>query len=101
MASEPTDEQKRTKRVVAGVAQLQPLEEKGHYGLFRPVYIDGWDEEKGEFVRVGGDPLGPLAIFREARKGETVHIRTVDVTTSRQIELTCVWRPEDGGEPPR
>lgn len=92
--TEPSDEQKREKKVSFGPAQLRNEEERGHYGLYRPLIVDAWDDQRGEFVRIEAEePVGPLAIFREARQGEPVDMRTIHPKTQQELRLTCVWDP--------
>ena len=93
--SEPSDEEKRTKKISFGPAELRPFEEEaGHVGLYRPLFFDGWDETTGEFIRVTADrPVGPLAVFREARGTEAVDMRTIDPVSQRELRLHCVWDP--------
>ncbi len=93
--SEPSDEEKRKRKVSLGPARLMPELERGHYGLYRPVVIEGWDERVGEVVRIESEehrPVGPLAVFREARAGEPIHMRSAK-QDGTQLELTCVWDP--------
>lgn len=92
--NEPSDEKKREKKVSFGPAELRAVEEKGHYGLFRPLLIDAWDDQKGEFIRIETEkPVGPLAIFREVRGSEPVDMRTIHPQTQQELKLTCVWDP--------
>jgi len=102
--TEPTDEQKRTKSIKMGKALLKPVDEPEHYGLFRQLFVDGWDEDHGNMVRIApDDPVGPLAVFRVARNGETVHMKTFHPELKTPLDLTCVWDGDTGtylrGEP--
>jgi len=102
--TEPTDEQKRTKSIKMGKAFLKPVDEPEHYGLFRQLFVDGWDEDHGNMVRIApDDPVGPLAVFRVARNGETVHMKTFHPELKTPLDLTCVWDGDTGtylrGEP--
>ncbi len=95
--NEPSDEDKRKKKVSMGAAILRPMEERDHFGLYRPLMIDQWDDVRGKFVRmVPDDPIGPLAIFRIARRDDAVHMRTIHPETQRELHLTCVWDNDSG-----
>lgn len=95
--SEMTDEDKKKKTISLGPSILRPMEEKGHFGLFRPVLITGWDEKEGAVVQVEmGKELGPLMVFRTAAKDEKVDVRTIDPRTQREVLLHKVWDGRQG-----
>lgn len=77
-----------------GAAVLRPHgEEKGHYALFRPMVLVR--NEDGKITREQLEQeLGPLAIYRERRRGdnEQTALRTNDPLTGRPMELVLVWR---------
>lgn len=81
-----------------GAAVLRPHgEEKGHYAMFRPMVLVR--NEGGKITREQLEQeLGPLAIYRERRKGDTEQtvLRTNDPVTGRPMELILVWRPGMG-----
>lgn len=94
MIDEPSDEKKKERKISMGPAILQAEEEAGHYGLYRPLFIDAWDDKRGMFVRISTDsPIGPIAVFREARSGEKVDMKTIHPVTQKKLDLTCVWDP--------
>jgi hypothetical protein len=87
-----TDEEKKQRKVLLGAAILRPMDEKDHFGLFRPVIIRGWDEELGAVAQVElSRELGPLKVFRPARGNDRVDLRTIDPRTQREIMLHQVW----------
>ena len=95
--AEMTNEDKRKKRISMGPAVLRPMDEQGHFALYRPVLITGWDESVGKIVQVeAGKELGPLMIFRVAAKDEKVDVRTIDPRTQRELLLHKVWDGRQG-----
>lgn len=82
-----------------GSAVMQAMEEKDHYGLYRPIVIVR--KEGGKVTRERlQDMLGPLAVYRTRRKGDVIPanvgslpgmIKTTD--GKQQIEVILVWRP--------
>lgn len=87
-----------------GAAILQPMEEKGHFGLFRPLVI--WRNEGGKVTREQlNQTVGPLAIYRRRRNGDKIPdaigslpglLRTGDPTTNEPFEVILIWRPDTG-----
>lgn len=76
-------------RVFASPAFLKALE-KDLYGLFRSIETEEKDERTGAVVREKVKDVGPLALFREAREGDEVSMRTVHPVTARELKLTKV-----------
>lgn len=87
--------------VRAGAAVLRPIDEPGHFGLFRPVVLvrrDGDAQSREEL----GKELGPLAVYRVRGKGDAAPeavgsipgiIRTHDPSSNKPLELMLVWWP--------
>jgi len=92
---EISEEDKKKRKISLGPAELRPFEEeKGAYALYRPVYVDGWDDSIRKFVRIStNEPIGPLAVFRPASKNESVDMRTFDPISKKEIQLHCIWDP--------
>lgn len=101
-----TDDQQEdgTTSIRMGSAILQPVEETGHYGLFRPIVIVRRDGEKITRERLE-KPIGPLAIYRRRRNGDKIPeavgslpgmIRTSDPDSDEPFEVILVWRPDTG-----
>lgn len=81
-----------------GAAVLRPHgEEKGHYALYRPMILVRNDDGKITREQLEQE-LGPLAIYRERRNGDTLQteLRTADPKTGRPMDLVLVWRPGMG-----
>jgi hypothetical protein len=103
---EPLDDSQQqdgTTSIRFGAAILQPEEEKGHYGLYRPLVIVRKDGEKVTRERLE-KPVGPLAIYRTRRSGDKIPadigslpgmIRTSD-PRGNPMEVILVWRPDTG-----
>lgn len=90
-----------TTSIRMGSIFMQPLEEKDHYGLFRPLIIVRKDGGKVTRERLQ-DALGPLAVYRKRGKGDprpenvgnlSGMYSTFDPVSKQMIELILVWRP--------
>lgn len=75
-----------------GTAYLAPeAGEKNHYGLYRKLVTVA--NEGGQIKRFEGAAIGPLAIYRPARKGDRVEMKTVHPKTGQPIDLALEWKP--------
>lgn len=84
-----------------GAAVLRPMQEQGHFGLFRPIVLvrrDGSEITREQHEQ----ELGPLAIYRRMGKGDVAppdagsvpgSMRTHDPVTNQPLTLMLVWRP--------
>lgn len=101
---EKTDEEQPdgTTSFRLGHAIMQPMEEKDHFGLYRPMIIVRKDGEKITRERLQ-DMIGPLAIYRRRRKGDSVPANVGSLpgmiktgSDKEQFEVILVWRPDAG-----
>lgn len=93
--SKVTDPDPGNTSIRMGAAVLRPHDgEKGHYAMWRPMVIVRNDGGKITREQLEQE-VGPLAIYREKRRGDTqeVVMRTVDPRTQRPMELVEIWRP--------
>lgn len=92
-------DQKDYTSVIMGTSFLQPTDEKGHFGLFRNVFLRDLRDGK----ETAGAPIGPLFVFRIAAKDELEDMWTLDETTGNRLGLVKVWdgRNPDGQIKPR
>ncbi|MGD9712734.1 MAG: hypothetical protein AB7V46_11775 [Thermomicrobiales bacterium] len=84
-----------------GSAVLQAIEEKEHYGLYRPIVIVRKVDGKITRERLN-DMLGPLAVYRIRKNGDprpadvgslAGMITSFDHEKKVPLELILVWRP--------
>lgn len=91
----PGDPEPGNTSIRMGAALLRPHgEEKGLYALWRPMVIVRNDGGKITREQLP-DEVGPLAIYREKKKGDTqkVAMRTVNPETKQPMDLIEIWRP--------
>lgn len=72
--------------------------DKDHLGLYRRL-ITVTNNGGGEIVRKEHEkPVGPLGVYRKARTGDRVDMRSSDPRTGEPMELTLEWKPEPGDD---
>ena len=72
--------------------------DKDHLALYRKAITV--TNEGGNISRTESPhDIGPLGVYREARRGDKVDMRTNDPVTGRPMELTLVWKPGMVGGP--
>ena len=92
-----TEEDKQRITILWGEAFLKPEEEKDHFGLYRYLMHRRYDEKTGqEKTEKTEPPVGPLMIFRVAKKDDRVDMRTVHPETMQELKLLKVWDGRKG-----
>lgn len=75
------------KRVFLSPAYLTVLERgMGLYGLYRNVEVEEPGKD-GKPVREKLRAIGPIGVFREAREGERIDLRTVHPENGKELRL--------------
>lgn len=92
-----TEDEKNKAKIIMGPAFLKPDDEKDHFGLYRYMIVEKYDDVTGRFIKQQVEPpVGPLMIFRIAAKDDRVDMRTVDPKTMKELSLIKVWDARKG-----
>lgn len=91
--NKPEFDPKEKVPVIMGPAFLKKHEEKEHYSLWRPIFVERTDDATKQKFREQCGELGPLMVLREVREGEKVDLESFHPIEKRPLRLMVVWDP--------